>query len=155
MRSGQIYSARSAPSVGMVSIRHHIPVVWCQMCTIPKLGAAYGGNPRSERVRPFKCDQMYCMILCHDARNPELSAPRVPSFKTALCHTIFECHDVDPTCLSRPPGRGMEKARKGVAPFTSSPRTARKDTDRRRGHHRRQNHLPTTQPAQNRRQQHV
>jgi len=70
------------------------------------------------------------------------------------CHTIVECHDVDPACLSRPPGRGMAMG-KGVVLFKSSPRTARKETDRRRGRHRIQHHLPTRQRAQNRRQQHV
>jgi len=42
------------------------------------------------------------MILCHDARSPELITLRVQSVKNALCRTIFECHDVDSTCF---PGR--------------------------------------------------
>jgi len=86
--SGQIYSARSAPSVGIVSIRHHNPVVWCQICTIPTFGAAYGGNPRSERVKPLECDQTLCMIACHDALNTAPSALRLPSVQIPHCHIV-------------------------------------------------------------------
>ena len=33
-----------------------------KICTMPTFGAAYGGNPRSERVKPLECDQMLRLI---------------------------------------------------------------------------------------------
>ena len=137
MPSGQIYSARSAPSVGMVSIRHHNPVVWCQICTIPTFGAAYGGNPGSERVKPLEYDQPLCMIACHDARNPAPSALRLPSVQIPHCHIIFDCHFDSPAGLHRSTEQVMAAAWLKIVLFNSScPRRLRVRAEGRRRHRR-------------------
>jgi len=86
------------------------PVVWCQICTIPTFGAAYGGNPRSERVKQLEGDQTLCMIASHDARNPAPSALRLPSVQTPTYHIIFDCRFDSPAGFHRSTGRGMAAA---------------------------------------------
>jgi len=75
--------------------------IWRQICTIPTSGAAYGGNPRSERVKQLECDQILCMIATHVARNPALSALRLPSVQISPCHIIFDCHCDSPAQVDR------------------------------------------------------
>ena len=63
--------------------------IWCQICTIPTFGAAYGGNPRSEKVKQLECDQILCVIASHDARNPALRAHPTTSVANDL-RTVSE-----------------------------------------------------------------
>jgi len=121
----------------MVSIRHRKAVISSQICSIQTLGAAYGGNPRSQSVKPLQRDQTLSMIACHDAHKSEPSALCLPSVQIPHGHIIFDCYFDNPKGLHRSTGQVIGAAGLNVMLCNSScPHRSRVCAEGRRRHRR-------------------